>query len=204
MEMIYLLKDCKFLSLLFQIDQEIQRMMHKDICCSCKKGVLHVSNYSRQVAESHSKQIPDYGRQFSFCCSVCRKRTLAPSVRFFGGRRRDSYEFLLSILFLRPLNERRKIYIMKHLAITERTIWRWRQYFKNTFSQNPCIQQVAALYGASVQNLFSKSDSACVIIKKIFTLVFYGHKLLLKKKDDFMSEMFKLIDAHTEHAKNDS
>ena len=79
-----LLQDPKFFQLLLRIDIELAAQTCANRCpCG---GVLHVADYPRKPRGCPREVRGDYTSRFSFCCSLCRKRTTAMSVRFLGRR----------------------------------------------------------------------------------------------------------------------
>lgn len=79
-----LLQDPKFFQLLLRIDIDLaaQTLAGK---CPCG-GVLHKADYPRKPRGCPIEVRADYASRFSFCCSRCRKRSTAMSVRFLGRR----------------------------------------------------------------------------------------------------------------------
>jgi len=71
---------------LFLLDGDIAEQVRHQGCPHCA-GKLYVANYPRKP-RGVKRQIlgPHYTQRFSFCCSVCHKRTTPPSVRFLGRK----------------------------------------------------------------------------------------------------------------------
>lgn len=67
----------------------------KKIGCGHCSGTLHQANYPRIVFGLNAQIAPLYDTRFSFCCSLCRRRTTPPSVRFLGRRRYAATIFIL-------------------------------------------------------------------------------------------------------------
>jgi hypothetical protein len=80
----FLLQDPRFFELLLRVDQEFARQTRAG-GCMCG-GVLHRGNYPRKPRGCLPEARSDFESRFSFCCSVCRKRTTSVSVRFLGRR----------------------------------------------------------------------------------------------------------------------
>ena len=77
-------QDPRFFTLLLQIDRELAALTQAG-GCACA-GRLHCADYPRKPRGVATEWRAGFERRFSFCCSVCRKRTTAESVRFLGRR----------------------------------------------------------------------------------------------------------------------
>ena len=80
----FLLQDPRFFQLLLRVDQELA-LQTRVGGCACG-GVLHRGNYPRKPRGCLADVRSDFESRFSFCCSICRKRTTSMSVRFLGRR----------------------------------------------------------------------------------------------------------------------
>jgi hypothetical protein len=79
---------------LLAIDVDSANQAKKTGCRHCN-ATLHQANYPR-IAFGLSTAIAHfYHTRFSFCCSLCRRRTTPPSVRFLGRRRYAASIFIL-------------------------------------------------------------------------------------------------------------
>ena len=81
----FLLQDPRFFQLLLRVDQEFAQQTRAGGCVGCG-GVLHRGDYPRKPRGCLPEVRSDFESRFSFCCSVCRKRTTSMSVRFLGRR----------------------------------------------------------------------------------------------------------------------
>jgi hypothetical protein len=129
-----LLQDPKFFRLLLRIDIELAAQT-RAARCQCG-GVLHCANYPRKPRGCLKEVRADYESRFSFCCSQCRKRSTAMSVRFLGRRVYLSLAMVLmsnrqagSISIQTKLSET--------LAVPARTILRWRTWWADIFPTTP-------------------------------------------------------------------
>ncbi|MHB8167662.1 MAG: hypothetical protein ACYDDT_12970, partial [Sulfuricella sp.] len=92
----------------------------------------------------------DCESRFSFCCSQCRKRTTAMSVRFLGRR---VYLSLMVVL----LSTRRtgltatQVNLCETLAVPARTIRRWRAWWIQRFPITPLWQAHCARFMPPVE-----------------------------------------------------
>ena len=70
--------------MLLRIDGELAAQCQAQGClCG---GVLHKANFARKPRGCPIEARADFESRFSFCCSICRKRTTSVSVRFLGRR----------------------------------------------------------------------------------------------------------------------
>ena len=70
--------------MLLRMDQELAQQT-RACGCACG-GVLHRGDYPRKLRGCLIEFRVDFETRFSFCCSLCRKRTTSISVRFLGRR----------------------------------------------------------------------------------------------------------------------
>ena len=145
-----LLQNPKFFALLVQIDAELAAQMHAS-GCPCG-GVLHLANYPRKPRACPTEVRADFESRFSFCCSLCRRRSTPESVRFLGRR-----VYLGLVVVLAP--QRRTtlsaaaVQVVEALAIPERTIARWRHWWLQVFPTTPLWQSACARFMPPVQTL---------------------------------------------------
>ena len=138
-----LLQDPKFFQLLLRIDIELAAQTCANRCpCG---GVLHVADYPRKPRGCPREVRGDYTSRFSFCCSLCRKRTTAMSVRFLG--RRVYLSLLVVLMSARragPTSTPGQLAAM--LAIPVSTILRWRTWWTDIFPLTPLWQAACARF----------------------------------------------------------
>jgi hypothetical protein len=138
-----LLQDPKFFSILLLIDRELadQRQAQG---CQCG-GVLHRADYPRKPRGCPSDARADYESRFSFCCSRCRKRSTAMSVRFLGRRVYLSLAVvLMSARRAGPTSTQAKL--SETLAVPARTVQRWRTWWAEIFPTTPLWQGSCARF----------------------------------------------------------
>jgi hypothetical protein len=138
-----LLQDPKFFQLLLRIDVELaaQTLAEK---CPCG-GFLHRADYPRKPRGCPIAARADYESRFSFCCSVCRKRSTAMSVRFLG--RRLYLSLLVVVMSARragPTSSAARL--SQTLAIPARTIRRWQTWWVQLFPATPLWQAQCARF----------------------------------------------------------
>lgn len=138
-----LLQDPKFFQLLLQIDIDLaeQTRVRK---CSCG-GALHRANYPRKPRGCLNEARADFASRFSFCCSQCRKRTTAKSVRFLGRRVYLSLAVvLLSARQAGPTATAARV--CATLAVPVRTLRRWQEWWTRHFPLTPLWQAACARF----------------------------------------------------------
>jgi hypothetical protein len=145
-----LLQNPKFFSLLLQIDiEEAAKVQSRHCPCG---AVLHKADYPRKPRGCPREVRPDFETRLSFCCSRCRKRTTAMSVRFLGRR---LYLGLIVVLMSmrRTTLSASAVQMMQTLGVPERTIARWRHWWRQVFPTTPLWQAVCARFMPPVQTV---------------------------------------------------
>ena len=124
-----LLANIKFLQQLVQIDQDLADQTRVQ-GCRCG-GALHQANFPRKPRSCPSEVRHDFAQRFSFCCSQCRRRTTAVSVRFLG--RRVHLALAVVLLSERGPTPAASMRLAQQLAVSPRTVARWRQWWRDSF-----------------------------------------------------------------------
>jgi len=127
-----LLQDPRFFALLLQIDRE-QAAQTQAGGCACS-GRLHRADYPRKPRGCLPEFQSSFEHRFSFCCSVCRKRTTAKSVRFLGRR---VYLALVVVLSSSRHAGSNSAAMLAGLAVPRRTLERWRLWWRSAFTKTP-------------------------------------------------------------------
>jgi hypothetical protein len=145
-----LLQNPKFFSLLVQIDTELAAQMHATTC-QCG-GALHRANYPRKPRACPQEVRYAFESRWSFCCSLCRKRSTSPSVRFLGRR---VYLGLIVVLIpqRRSTLSAADIQLCDDLGVPVRTIARWRQWWLQHFATTTLWQEACARFMPPLQIL---------------------------------------------------
>lgn len=129
------ISDPKWFQQLLRIDQELVKQT-RIAGCVCG-GRLHVANYPRKPRGCPRELRDDFSQRLSFCCArdLCRKRSTSTSVRFLGGR---VYKLLAVVLLSARSLERMHCAaeLATSLAVSRRTLLRWRQWWTQTFAQS--------------------------------------------------------------------
>jgi hypothetical protein len=129
-----LFRDASFWSFLFVVDQELAATAKQE-GCSCG-GRLHRANYPRKPRGGGNLPA-SYRYRLSFCCDRdgCRKRTTPPSVRFLGRKVYLGAVVVLVAAMRQGATPRRVRRLSELFDVDERTIVRWRVFWREQFPQ---------------------------------------------------------------------
>ncbi len=109
-------------------------------------GPLHSANYQRKPRGGPPELQEAFEIRFSLCCSRegCRRRTMPPSVRFWGRRVYWAPVLLLVTAIRQGKNPDVTLELIKRFCGTWRsTVNRWRDYFKKVFPQSLRYHQLS-------------------------------------------------------------
>ena len=139
----HLLQDPSFLQLLVSIDQDLAAQA-RACGCSCG-GVLHLAVYPRKPHGLAPADRDDFVSRWSFCCSVCRKRSTSRSVRFLGRR---GYVMLAVVLASARAVERMPVAreLSAWLKVPRQTLGRWREWWTAQFPQTSLWRAAGARF----------------------------------------------------------
>lgn len=114
---------------LFLLDRHIADQVHDQGCPHCA-GKLYVANYPRKPRGVKRDIVgPHYSQRFSFCCSVCRKRTTPPSVRFLGRKVYLGAFITLISAGVHGLSPEQRAAVLDEQDISAQTLHRWRRWW---------------------------------------------------------------------------
>lgn len=133
-----LLHDTRLFAQLLRIDEDLADTARAVGCVQCG-GVLHRANYPRKPRGGPAG-LSDAGcLRLSFCCALegCRSRNTPPSVRFLGRRVYLGTVILLALAFEGPLTVRRITRLRDQLGVDERTLRRWRVWWRKALPAGP-------------------------------------------------------------------
>lgn len=108
--------------------------------CPYCQGVLHSARYPRKVFGIYRSLLGEgYEQRLSFCCSRegCRRRTTPASVRFLGRRCFPGALVLLVCALTQNLSRRRRARLAARFGVSERTVERWRHWWRCTLPATP-------------------------------------------------------------------
>jgi len=134
-----LLADASFWRQLQRLDEHVAAEVRSAGCPHCQ-GVLHGARYPRKVhGVSRALLGEGYASRLSFCCARegCRRRTTPVSVRFLGRRSFPGAMVLLVCALTQDLSRRRRARLGARLGVSERTLERWRRWWRSTLPATP-------------------------------------------------------------------
>ncbi len=128
-----LLGDTRLLRLLAQMDEDLAAQAQAE-GCACG-GRLHRARYPRKPRGSPADIDALLAWRHSFCCAEagCRRRKTPISVRFLGRRVYLGVVVLLATVGEGGLSRRRVAALRERLGVSERTLRRWRAWWRETF-----------------------------------------------------------------------
>lgn len=126
-----LLGDTRLFSVLLQIDCDLAATARAQGCARCG-GPLHSANYPRKPRGGPADLSDVDCLRHSFCCARegCRSRNTPPSVRFLGRRVYLGTAILLGLAFEGRLTFRHIARLRDQLGVDERTLRRWRTWWR--------------------------------------------------------------------------
>ena len=140
-----LLGDTRLYAVLLRIDEDLAETARAEGCPQCG-GVLHRADYPRKPRGGPPCLRGDETVRLSFCCAVegCRSRKAPPSVRFLGRRVYLGMAVLLAVAFEGPLSIRRVSRLRERLGVDERTLRRWRVWWRELLIRAPFWKEARA------------------------------------------------------------
>ncbi len=132
-----LLKKSSLFTLLHRIDLELAEETRSEGCPHCG-GELHYARYRRKPRGGPDDLPDEVCICHSLCCDACRKRTLPPSVLFFGRRVYWGAVILLVVALRQNRDDSATLRkLQRRLGVARSTVWRWMEYFRESFPQTP-------------------------------------------------------------------
>lgn len=129
--------------MLLRIDGELAAQCQAQ-GCPCG-GLLHQANFARKPRGCPIELRADFESRFSFCCSICRKRTTPMSVRFLG--RRVYLALAVVLMSARPAKPTSpQMHLSAMLGVPVRTLQRWKSWWTETFPMTQLWQAECARF----------------------------------------------------------
>jgi len=119
--------------LLEHVDIELARQVREQGCRHCTKGTLHRADYGRKPRGGSEA----WTLRHSLCCDQegCRKRHTPPSVRYLGRKVYVAFVVVLMAAMHQGLSPTRWAQVRLVLPLVDRrTLDRWRQWWRETFT----------------------------------------------------------------------
>jgi hypothetical protein len=148
-----ILRDARLIPALLKIDRELAAEARQE-GCSCG-GVLHTANYLRKPrggAEVAATDV-DTNVRLSFCCDRdgCRRRCTPPSVRFLARKVYLGAVVVLVTAMFHGLTAGRARRIRELFDVSERTLGRWRKWWREQFAASPFWKSFRARFSPPVE-----------------------------------------------------
>lgn len=131
-----LLQDPDFFLFLLRIDEELATET-RGAGCACG-GVLHSARYPRKPRGCPAQVREHYSWRFSFTCARCEQRATPASVRFLGRR----VHLAVVLALVCPPGGATARQVCDLLAVSVRTLNRWRSWWSRDFLSTPFWQSV--------------------------------------------------------------
>lgn len=141
------LRDPSFYEFLEHADRDLAAQTRSRGCPRCG-GVLHSGNYLRKPRGGPWRKAV----RLSFCCAGegCRKRCTPPSVRFLGRRVYLGVMVVLLSALCHGTNKLRLRQLRESLGVSDRTLTRWRQWWRHAFSESGFWKLLRGRFALSV------------------------------------------------------
>lgn len=144
--------DANFWSTLFQLDWHIADRVRHQGCPHCA-GKLYVANYPRKPRGVHRDILGlEYTRRFSFCCSVCHKRTTPPSVRFLGRKVYLGGFITLMSAGAHGIERKQRDALLDELDVPAQTLYRWRRWWSEHLPTSATWRSLSGWFSPPVQS----------------------------------------------------
>ena len=140
-----LLVDARLYAFLTRCDEEVAEGVQAQGCPWCEPGVLHRASYPRKPRGGPEGLGPEYESRLSFCCSRegCRRRTTPPSLRFLGRKVYLAAVIVLVEVMRHGTTPARVRRLAALIGASERTLVRWRVWWREVFATSPWWKSVA-------------------------------------------------------------
>ena len=135
------LADARFHELLLDFDQDIAIAARQERCLLCRSAV-HSARYRRKPRGRPAGLGEEHDWRFSFCCALdgCRKRKTPPSLRFLGRKVYLAAMVVLIAIMREGATAARMRHLSELVGVNRRTIERWREWWRDTFTASPFWQ----------------------------------------------------------------
>jgi hypothetical protein len=136
-----LLADAPFHQLLLTFDQDIANTARQEPCALCA-WVLHSGRYRRKPRGRPAGLGEEHDWRFSFCCARdgCRTRRTPPSLRFLGRKVYLAAIVVLIAIMREGATAARMRQLSELIGVNRRTVERWREWWRDTFTASPFWQ----------------------------------------------------------------
>jgi hypothetical protein len=142
-----LLSDATFHELLLVFDRDIAIAARRGRCLLCR-SVLHSARYRRKPRGRLCRLGEEHDWRLSFCCACdgCRKRKTPPSLRFLGRKVYLAAMVVLIAIMREGATAARMRQLSELIGVDRRTVDRWREWWRETFTASPFWQLARAAF----------------------------------------------------------
>jgi len=145
------------------IDEQLAADARRAGCKYCGQP-LHSAAYTRKPRGPKVVVAGTSLIRRSLCCSACRRRTLPPSVLFWGRRVYWGAVVLLLTGAVQGLERRTYNCLCAQFGVARRTLKRWLEYFATAFINSPAWR---AMRGRITPNIVD-NNVPCALLKWFF------------------------------------
>ena len=140
-----LLADASFHEVLLAFDRDLATREQANGCPRCG-GVLHAAPFWRKPRGVPKGMSEEHARRFSFCCAAreCRKRKTPSSLRFLGCKVYAGVMVVVISAMRHGGKAARQLAAL--VGVHRRTIARWRDWWRATFTASPFWRVTAAAF----------------------------------------------------------
>jgi hypothetical protein len=136
--------------LLVMFDHDLARAAREQGClCG---GRLHSAHYARKPRGVPVEVREFYCERLSLCCAEadCRERMTPPSLRFLGRRVYVAVTMLLVSVMVNGGTSEQLSQLSREYGVDRRTVGRWREWWRATFTQTRFWQAKQAAFAPPV------------------------------------------------------
>ena len=110
--------------------------------CPLCSSVLHSAQYRRKPRGRPAGLGEEHDWRFSFCCARdgCRTRRTPPSLRFLGRKVYLAAIVVLIAIMREGATAARMRQLSELIGVNRRTVERWREWWRDTFTASPFWQ----------------------------------------------------------------
>lgn len=144
-----LLRDSRFYHTLHRYDKDLAAQTRAEGCEECG-AKLDSARYPRKPRGVPGNLSREDKLHHSLCCRQCRKRHNPPSLRFFRGRHYVGVVVALASAMVGGITEKRAVSMKELVGVSIRTLYRWREWWQETFPETPFWKGARARLGRPV------------------------------------------------------
>jgi hypothetical protein len=146
-----LFQDSRFYHTLHRYDKDLAAQTRAARCSECG-GKLDSARYPRKPRGAPADLTKEDKLHHSLCCRErdCRTRHNPPSFRFFRGRHYVAHVFVLVSAMIGGITEKRATELRDLVGVSIRTLYRWREWWRDTLPETAFWKRARARFGRPV------------------------------------------------------